>query len=67
MRRNIFISRFNQASLKETWNKKVFRFYSFDVKGIVTKKWLVTFCENIARREEKECNNRNFFLWLWWS
>ena len=46
MRRNIFylISRFNQTSLKEIWNKKNFtivqsiKFYSFDVKAIVTKK-----------------------------
>ena len=46
MRRNIFylISRFNQTSLKEIRNKKNFtivqsiKFYSFDVKAIVTKK-----------------------------
>ena len=37
-------SRFNQTSLTETWNKKCFsimqfiKFYSFDVKAIVTKK-----------------------------
>ena len=58
MRRNIFISRFNQTSLKETWNKKVFQLWNllnFRVltsKLMLQKKSHVTFLKNIVRREE---------------
>ena len=46
-----------RISLKETWNIKSFsivksiKFYSFDVKAIVTKKSRVTFCEKVRRNE----------------
>ena len=53
-----FISRFNQTSLKETWNQKVFRlcnllnFILLTSKLLLQKKSHVTFCENIVRRKE---------------
>ena len=58
MRRNIFISRFNQTSLKETWNKKVFQLWNLSNFRVLTSKLMlqkkshVTFFKNIVRREE---------------
>ena len=38
---------------------KSIKFYSFDVKAIVTKKLRVRFCKN---SEEAKCDNRNMTL-----
>ena len=53
-----FISRFNQTSLKETWDKNVFRLWNLLNVIVLTSKLLlqktscVTFCENIVRRKQ---------------
>ena len=65
-----FISRFNQTSLKETWNKKVLQlwnllnFIDLTSKLLVQKKSRVTFRENIVRRKEmwlRPCDTDTYF------